>query len=67
MDIGPKMAYRGSGLNQKFYCILLLPTSGGISQLVYSPLPPFRVYPLDYLVKLFSDTLTNFGEIWHHV
>ncbi len=24
----------GSGLYQKFYCILLLPTSGGISQLV---------------------------------
>ena len=35
-DIGQIRAYCGSGLYQKFYCILLLPTSGGILQLVYS-------------------------------
>ncbi len=36
VDIGQKRAYGGSGLYQKFYCILLLPISGGILQLVYS-------------------------------
>ncbi len=42
VDIGPKMAWVGSGLYQKFYGILLLPTSGSISQLVYSTgVPPY--------------------------
>ncbi len=34
VDIGPKWAYGQSGAYQKFYCILLLPTSGGILELV---------------------------------
>ncbi len=35
VDIGPKWAQGQSGVYQKFCCILLLPTSGGILQLVY--------------------------------
>ncbi len=37
VDIDPKWAYSQSGIHQKFYCILLLPTSGGILQLVREP------------------------------